>query len=182
MKKLIAALVAALSLATAAQAVTITPFSPGNGSVSDLTPPTGFAYTIVGNGNGQQNLETGFSIAADAGETVTINASFSYFTADRDGSLWDSLFVTINGSESNLITPAVGFLSFVNGTVPSFTLLAGQSASFFIRSLDGDLGAATATLAGTIDIALVPLPASLLLLLAAVGGLGVASRRRASAA
>jgi hypothetical protein len=178
-KGLVAAAGLALGVlgATSAGAVSYTVQDPGDGVVLlSASTSTNFAGTIVGSNDDTDLLETGFTVTAGAGEILNVSGSFSYSTFDTDGSFWDPLLLIENGTETDL-APNLAFLGSASGLF-SFTVLAGQSFSFVIRSLDGEEGVALANIVGSIQLALVPLPATALMLLAGLGGLAALRRRQ----
>lgn len=166
---------AALGAATSAAAVTYTIQDPADGMViQSVADQTTFGYAIFGSNDGQDGIQTGFAGTAGATEVLTVSGNFLYQTLDIDGSFWDPLILLVGGVETDL-APGLSFAGSAIGTF-SFSVLAGQSFSFFIRSLDGAEGIGFASVTGNIQIAAVPLPAAGLMLLAALGALAAGRR------
>ena len=154
----------------------------GDGSVSDLGLGTfDFAFEFTSNNDGVNN-DVFTTQTALAVEAITVSGEWVYSTQDTGGSSFDTfgyfvddVFTTlVQLSTDGLASPAIQF-----GTY-SFMVEAGKAFGFYMFSTDGQEGAASATVYGNIDPAVIPLPAGGLLLIGALGGLALLRRRTAA--
>jgi hypothetical protein len=204
MKKLIAAFVAALSLATAAQAVTITGTSSFSPAINVVNPGLQAKAVVLSNTGAQTYVSSALNFdLVNVGDSFTtdlfvvrvlssavalddyIAKAFGYNFALNVGSA--GLTGTTYAADSGATTSGVFD---VDGPV---TIALGGGIGLVVSMSDllfntGPLGSFTpgkengAVASVTFTLATIPLPASALMLLAALGGLGVAARRRTSLA
>ena len=154
----------------------------GNGSVAVLGAGAfTCAFTLVGSNDSlsdddSDSVTTTFFATANGSQRI--EGQFAYSTQDEDGSEFDPFGYFINDMfvelTFDLDAPAIQ-----NGTF-AFNVQDGDVFGYYITATDNRLGAASATT--YLDVTAVPVPASALLLLGAVGGLGAMRRRKANKA
>lgn len=151
----------------------------GNGAV-DVLANGAFtcAFSLVGsNGSdSDDSVVTTFSVAAEGGQRV--EGEFGYATNDFGGSFFDPFGYFINDTFFQLSTTKLA-PAFQSGMF-AFNVQDGDVFGYYINASDNFGGAANAT--AFFDVTAVPVPASALLLLGAVGGLGAMRRRKANKA
>lgn len=183
MKTIFAAAAMILSLATSVSAATINGFtldyavpnwtltSAVGGGVDTAAAPN--AITLIEPNSGSGGT---LSYTIEVAETGTI--SFDYVFGGTDFG-WGSAGALLNGAQTTL--PGATRLNSSPGQTFSafFNVNAGDTFGFFSNSVDGIFGSTTLNVSNfqAVGVAAVPLPASLLLLLTALGGLML--RRRA---
>ena len=153
----------------------------GNGSVKVLGPGAfTCAFSLVGSDTSTvpftDGVVTTFSATADGSKSIT--GSFGYATNDLGGSSFDPFGYFINDTFFELTT-SLAAPAFQSGTF-AFNVQAGDVFGYYINAIDNFGGAANGT--AFFDVTAVPVPASALLLLGAVGGLGAMRRRKAAKA
>jgi hypothetical protein len=159
------AAVAALGAASPAAAVfTLNNDLGGDGFVVSNSPTI---FTIYGANDGTGGNVTSFGEIAAA----AISGKFRYFTYDVDGSSFDPAGYFVNGVFTQLSTNGQPRPAFQIGTF-SFTVTAGDSYGFYVRTTDGALGR------GALTVGAVPEPASWAMLIAGFGLVGAVARRR----
>lgn len=154
-------------------AVTFTPdLGGGSGTLTNLgTGGTVDFFATLGSSSTGTDVTTA-AIGPSFMGPVQVTGRFGYFTTDVDGPGFDPFGYFI-GPDLVQLTDNAGPL-FQNGNF-TFVLPANSVWGFYIKSLAGDFGTAVASFAGVVTpIAVVPLPAGLVLLLSALGGLGIA--------
>jgi hypothetical protein len=151
----------------------------GNGAVNVLANGSfTCAFTLVGSNStsGFSAVNTTFTVAAEGGQRV--EGQFGYSTNDTDGSTYDPFGYFINGTLFQLTT-TLAAPAFQSGTF-AFNVHDGDVFGYYINAVDNFGGAASAST--FFNVTAVPVPASALLLLGAVGGLGAMRRRKANKA
>ena len=163
---LAAASLGALCFSGAASAAWTFSDSVGGGTIAGSFP----SFTITGSDNGQHadDLAT-YTQTFDTAQTVSF--SWVYKTDDCCGAYWDPAGYVLNGSRTELSVegdPLVGSSGYM-----SVDVAAGDTFGWYVLSRDSELGA------GILSVSVVPEPGNVALMLAGLGALGFAARRRA---
>lgn len=162
--------------------------TPAGGDLTFTTPGPGSVGPLVGDNDGVGVDDDEITIRPPESVTLTFDKAVQV-----TGLFFLDLFIAADNSvtESAIITNAAGDMvelfaqenepgfglgefSSVAGDFASFT---GKSFTFTVGTLNDNVGQADYALAG-IEIAPIPLPAGILLLGTALGGLGLARRRK----
>jgi hypothetical protein len=162
----IAALAAATAATPASAAFTLTNSQGGDGFVVVISPTV---FTLYSNNDGIDNNVTGYTTLAEA--AATISGKWRFYTFDVDGSSFDPGGFVVNGVLTQLTSNGIARPAFQTGTF-NFSVNAGDTYGFFVRSTDGALGR------GVMTIGAVPEPASWAMLIAGFGLVGAVARRR----
>jgi hypothetical protein len=168
-KKLIALAFAVLSFAAQAD-YSLTVTNDGDGSVSGSDP----SYTITGANNGEliDYLASLTSYTQTFAQAATITFSWTYTSYDTDGGNYDPAGYTLNGTQYQLSTSSLTGVS-TSGTT-TVSVAAGDTFGWYVDSVDSSAGAAVLA----ITVLAVPEPATYAMLLAGLGMIGFAARRR----
>jgi len=177
MRTLLATGVAAAALvglaAGPASAWTLTDTNGGDGHLG--TPGAGYAYQVVGADNDVGGSLTTFENTAGAAETLTFN--WSYTTFDCCGSYWDPGGYVVDGVFTQLspsLPPYADDGATYTGSF-SISVNPGDTYGFYVYSVDSIEGP------GTIEFSSAPEPTTWAMMLAGLGMLGLALRRRSPA-
>jgi MYXO-CTERM domain-containing protein len=148
--------------------------SGGNASAvvsGDLSSLTLTSADITDPGSALWGNASSLSYGLTFSTPELLSFSWSYTSADDNGSSADPFGYTVNGVFTQLSTD--GSWDAQSGSV-SLQLNAGDSFAFTINSTDSIFGAGTATLS---NVSAVPEPASWMLSLAGLGALALRRRR-----
>jgi len=149
----------------------------GSGSVNWSAPGS---FTITGNNSGGSNIDT--TVMTTAAYAATISFNWNYTSADPDTGFDFPFYVVINGI--NVLccdNVAFGQNASGSGTI-SFSVNAGDTFGWGVRSTDGIFGAGALTISNFSSTAEVPEPATLFLLGSGlVGAAGTLRKRFAKA-
>jgi hypothetical protein len=163
---ILAAFAAATAATPAAAVFTLNNDLGGDGFVVSNSPTV---FTLYSNNDGIDNNVTSYTQLAEG--AATISGKWRFYTFDVDGSSFDPAGFVVNGVLTQLTTNGIPRPSTQSGTF-SFSVNAGDTYGFFVRSTDGALGR------GVMTIGAVPEPASWAMLIAGFGLVGAAARRR----
>ena len=136
------------------------------------------AFTVVGSdtGSGDGILTT---VSGTALEDIYVSGVYIYQSNDEDGSSFDPFGFFVGDEQTQLSSNDLDQGEVEKGMY-GFMVAAGETFGWYIFAEDDDLGAAKARVYADFELAPIPLPASALLMLGALGGL-VVVRRRANA-
>lgn len=170
-------LLACAILASSANATTFTlNTGGGNGSLAGSYP--GFTLTSADNPDGpdEDNLLT-YTGVIDSAQWISF--AYSYTTNDFNGSSYDPAGYILNGVKHQLSPADAPKGSYVTGN-RSVGVQVGDVFGWYIGATDSILGAATLTVIATVSA--VPEPETYAMLLAGLGLVGFAARRKRTAA
>ena len=143
----------------------------GNGTITGSYP----SFTLTGaNGIGARVSLTSYTGVIDSEQLLTFN--YTYTSYDEDGADFDPAGYMLNGQMYQLSPNGIYGPITINGTV-SLSLHSGDNFGWYVRSMDSLLGPATLA----ISVSAVPESETYAMLLAGLGLVGVASRRKRTA-